>query len=171
MLLSDPDVIMLPTALVVKENQQYFKTIRGCYPGWNGIHLSQLGFVVMTAESGSPVNGGPLYFWIPTRDHGKVEPGIDFWREFWGELSGEAAGYEAAHDAKTATYELKSWVATLARGERSIDRPEHHAFADLGLVNDGIKICIAHCSTFDLRTLAAFLTRYAAEMDQGNKTP
>lgn len=167
MLLSDPDVFMLPTALVVKEHQQYFETIRAFYSGWNRIHLTPLGFVVMTTERG----GGPLYFWIPTRDREKVEPGIDFWGRFWDELSAEANVHQAAFDEKKESHELASWVATLARVSQDTDSPEHHAFADLGLVNDGITICIKHCSIFDLRTLAAFLSRYADIMEKGNETP
>lgn len=172
MFLPDPDVITLPTALVVKENQRYFKTIRACYPGWNGIHLTPLGFVVMTTKSGRPINGGgSLYFWIPMRDREKVEPGIDFWRRFWDELSAEAVMHESAFNEKKESHEMASWVATLARVVQDTDSPEHHAFADLGLVNEGIQICIKHCSIFDLRTLAAFLIRYADTMEKGNQTP
>jgi hypothetical protein len=168
MLLADTDIFMLPTALVVKVSHRHYATIRDCYPGWNDVHLQALGFVVMTAENGNPVDGGPLYFWIPTRDKEAVEPGIDFWELFWSQVVEEALRYQAAFSDKKESHEIKGWVATLARGERDTRKPDHHAFADLGLVNDGIKLCIAHCSTFDLRTLGAFLTRYALAMEKGN---
>jgi hypothetical protein len=168
MLLSDPEIFLLPTALVVKTGHRHYTTIRDCYPGWNDVHLQALGFVVMTTEDGDPVGCGPLYFWIPPRDRGAVEPGIDFWELFWARVVEEALGYESAFSDERQSHEIKGWVATLARGERDTQKPDHHAFADLGLVNDGIKICIAHCSTFDLRTLGAFLTRYALAMEKGD---